>query len=226
LRGQVYCLLPVGDLAEALQRLETLETLLAENTQVVDEALHIDLHGLRALVHVRRSETELALAAAEKASQLIAKTSPTSFLSLPGYAGAAETHLALWEAAITEQNSKAQAKKLKAGASRACRALSSYARVFPIGQPQAFLWQGVLEWVSGRPGRAKKWWAKSLNAAEKLGMPYPAGLTHLEIGRRLPLTDPARPRHLARACRIFTRLGATADLERAQEALHVRPGTK
>jgi tetratricopeptide (TPR) repeat protein len=217
LRGQVYCLLPGGDFEEAFHRLEMLETLLIENTQVVDEALHIDLHGLKALVHLRRGEPELALAAAEKASQLIAKTSPTSFLSLPGYAGAAEAHLALWEAAVAGQNAKA--RDLKAGAQRACRALQGYARVFPIGQPRAYLWQGVLEWVSGHRGRARKWWAKSLRAAEKLDMPYPAGLAHFEIGRRLPLTDPTRPRHLARACRIFTRLGATYDLERAQEAL-------
>jgi hypothetical protein len=191
--------------------------LLIENTQVVDEALHIDLHGLKALVHLRRGEAELALAAAEKASQLIAKTSPTSFLSLPGYAGTAEVHMALWEAAVTGQNSKA--KDLKAGAQQACRALQGYARVFPIGQPCAYLWQGVLEWESGRRGRARKWWAKSLRAAEKLDMPYPAGLAHFEIGQRLPLTDPARLRHLTRACRLFTRLGATYDLERAQEAL-------
>ncbi|MCL4296074.1 MAG: AAA family ATPase [Anaerolineae bacterium] len=219
LRGQVYCLLPEGDFEEALRRLETLETLLAENTHVVDEALHIDLQGLKALTHLRQGDAELALAAAEEASQLIAKTSPTSFLSLPGYAGAAEVQLLLWEAAFTGQNSKTNVKDLKAGAQRACRALQAYARVFPIGQPRAYLWQGVLEWVSGRRGRARKWWAKSLRAAEKLDMPYPAGLAHFEIGQRLPLTDPARPRHLARACRIFTRLGAAYDLERAQEAL-------
>ncbi|MBE7555372.1 MAG: AAA family ATPase [Anaerolineales bacterium] len=122
LRGQVYCLLPGGDFEEALQRLEMLETLLAENTHVVDEALHIDLHGLKALVHLRQTDAELALAAAEKASQLIAKTSPTSFLSLPGYAGAAEAHLVLWEAALTGQNSKAKARDLKPEHSRACRA--------------------------------------------------------------------------------------------------------
>jgi tetratricopeptide (TPR) repeat protein len=219
LRGQVYCLLPGGDFEEALRRLETLETLLNENTQVVDEALHIDLHGLKALVHLRRGEAELALAAAEKASQLIAKSSPTSFLSLPGYAGAAEAHLVLWETALAGQNTQVKAKDLKAGAKRACRALRGYARVFPIGQTRAYLWQGVLEWVSGRRGRARKWWAKSLRAAEKLDMPYSAGLAHLEIGQRLPLTDPARSRHLARACRLFIRLGATYDLERAQEAL-------
>jgi tetratricopeptide (TPR) repeat protein len=212
LRGQIYCLLPQGQFEEAWQRLEKLETLLAENAQVVDEALHIDLYGLKAVVHLRRAEPELALAAAEKASTLIGKTSPTSYLSLPGYAGAAETYLALWESK-TIQTLKSST------VNQACKALRGYARVFPIGQPRACLWQGVWEWSSGHPGRAKKWWHKSLAAAERLGMPYSAGLAYLEMGRRLPPTDPDRPRHLGRACRIFTRLGAAYDLEQAKEAL-------
>jgi tetratricopeptide (TPR) repeat protein len=219
LRGQVYCLLPQGEFEEALHRLEKLEELLQENAHVVDEALHIDLHGLKAVVYLRRAERDLALAAAEKASHLISKTSPTSYLSLPGYAGAAETYLALG-------TSKDFQTIKRSNVQQACQALRSYARVFPIGQPQAYLWQGVLEWGLGRPERAKKWWAKSLAAAEKLGLPYAAGLTHLEMGRRLPPLDSARPRHLGRACRIFSRLGATYELEQAKEALSVRLPTQ
>jgi tetratricopeptide (TPR) repeat protein len=215
LRGQVYCFLPQGQFDEALSHLETLETLLGQNTQVVDEALQIDLHGLKAIVHLRRAEPERALEAAEKASHLIAKTSPTSYLSLPGYAGAAETYLTLWE---NEIRSNVQTFK-RSNVQRACHGLRGYARVFPIGQPAAALWQGVFEWLSGRPDQAQKWWAKSLAAAEKLGMPYAEGLTHYEMGRRLPLDNPARSRHLLQACQIFTRLAAGYDLEQAQEAL-------
>jgi hypothetical protein len=50
-------------------------------------------------------------------------------------------------------------------------------------------------------------------------MPYSEGLIHYEMGRRLSLADPDRARHLARACRIFTRLGAAYDLSQVQEAL-------
>lgn len=71
----------------------------------------------------------------------------------------------------------------------------------------------------GYPDRAKKWWAKSLTAAEKLGMPYLEGLTHYEMGRRLPLNDPARARHLLLAGQIFSRLAAAYDQARTEEAL-------
>jgi hypothetical protein len=162
------------------------------------------------LVHLRRDEPELAQAAADKAITLAAQTSPISYLSLPGYAGVVETCLSLNPVKDTQAKSNAR---------RACKALQGYARVFPVGQARTYLWRGVSEWLSGRPRRAQKLWTKSLAAAERLAMPYEQGLVHYEIGRRLPLDDPARPEHLTHACEIFTRLEATYDLERAQEAL-------
>jgi hypothetical protein len=210
LRSKVYCLLPQGKFAEALTCLETLETLLAQDTHLVDEALRIDLYGLLALVHLRRDEPELALAAADKAINLAAQTSPLSYLSLPGYSGVVETYLSLNPVKDT---------RAKSNARRACKALQGYARVFPIGQARTYLWRGVSEWLSGRPRRAQKLWAKSRAAAERLAMPYEQGLVYCEIGRCLPLDDPARSEHLTRACEIFTRLEAPYDLEQAQEAL-------
>ncbi len=214
LRGQVYCLLPQGQWAEALNLLEKLQSLLQQHPDIVDEALHIDLYGLLATVHLRRDEPEQAFAAAEKAASLIAKTSPTSYLSLPGYAGVAETYLILWE-----QNPNSKIENLKSKARRACHALRSFARVFPVGQPRAYLCQGMFEWLAGRPREAHRLWTKSLAAAKRLDLPYSEGLAHYEMGRRLPTTDPARVEHLTQASEIFTRLGATYDFERAQKAL-------
>jgi tetratricopeptide (TPR) repeat protein len=213
LRGQVYCLLPQGQWDEALDLLEKLQSLLQQHPDIVDEALHIDLYGLLATVHLRRDEPEQALAAAKKAASLIAKTSPTSYLSLPGYAGVAETYLSLWE------HPSSPISHRKSQARRACQALRSFARVFPVGQSRAYLWQGVFEWQAGRRYVAEELWNKGLVAAKQLEMPYAEGLIHYETGRRLPQADPARVEHLTQASEIFTRLGATYDFERAQEAL-------
>ncbi len=212
LRGQVYCLLLQGEFHEALARLETIQDILTQNTHIVDEALNIDLHGLLAVVYLRRGQTEEALAQAEQALKLIAQTSPTSFLSLPGYAGVAETLLALWELNPGDNNSH-----LKEAARRACQALHSYTRVFPIGRPQALLWQGLFEWLSGRPAHARRLWTKSQQTAGQLEMPYAAGLAHYELGRHLPVDDPDRAEHLSQARAIFTRLAAGFDLQRIQE---------
>ena len=195
--------------------MEKLQALLAQESHVVDEALRIDLHALRSIAHLRCNRPEQAIATADEALALYAQTSPTSYLSLPGYAAVAKTYLTVWEV----KNPKSKTQNLKSKAKRACKTLRSYARVFPIGQPQACLWQGVFEWRSGHHSKARKLWAKGLAAAGKLAMPYDEGRLHYEIGRQLPPDDPARPEHLAQAKEIFERIGATYDLKRTQDTL-------
>ncbi|MFN8458085.1 MAG: adenylate/guanylate cyclase domain-containing protein [Anaerolineae bacterium] len=217
LRGQVYNLLPQGRWPEALAKLETLQTLLSQHNDIVDEALHIDLHGLLALVFLRLDEPEKALAAAETACQLIHKTPPTSFLSLPGYAAVVETYVSLREPSSPAPLLLCPPAHVK----QALKGLRNFTRVFPIGRPRLYLWQGVYEWSLGHRKQGLDLWRKSLESAAQLGMPYSAGLTHYEMGRRLPPTDPARREHLARAADIFNRLGAAYDAERAQQALEL-----
>ena len=227
LRGQVFCQIVSGDFDGALDRLGNLESLLRD-THVVDEALHIDLHGLRAIIYLRQNLSHLALESAEKATKLLSGTSPTSYSSLPGYAGVAETYLTLWEQEIISaleispnllDPTRIQQRKWKTKepARRACKALIKYARVFPIGQPRAYLWQGVFEWMAGRPRLAQELWQKSLSSSKKLDMPYAQGLACYEIGRRLPVGDPARGEYLAQAEEIFTKLEATYDMKRLRE---------
>jgi class 3 adenylate cyclase/tetratricopeptide (TPR) repeat protein len=245
LRGQVYGLLLQGKFDEAQACLETLQKLLAGHAEIVDEALNIDLHGLLALVHLRRNAPDLALAEASNALKLMTKTSPTSYLSLPGYASVTETYLTVWESQVISDarlpvadlpqlkaqpwsslNSKIQTPNSKMRqwqARRACRALRSYARVFPIGQPRAYLWQGLFEWLSGRPYLARELWQKSLSLAERLAMPYDQGLAHYQLGRYLPANHPVRLDHLTQAQEIFTRLEASHDLERVQATLNYHP---
>ncbi len=217
LRGQAYCLLPCGEFAGALDRLQTIQTILSQNPDIVDEALHIDVYGLLALTRARRHEPDQALAAANQAVSLIAKTSPTSYLSLPGYGGVVETYLGLWEHHLATGAPLPQ--NLKANIRQACRALGSYARVFPIGRPRAYLCRGSFEWLSGRPYLARQLWSRSLSAAQRLGMPYSQGRALYELGRHLPPTDPARLAHLNRAGEIFNQLQATYELQRVQEIL-------
>lgn len=237
MRGQVYVMLQRGELDAARTALHTLEKLLEQDTGLVDEALTIDMYGLLALVHVRRNEPELAQNAAHTGAALIAKTSPTSFLSLPGYAGIAETFLQLWEQDMVNQLGydvyafnrskihKAAVRNYKSpdkGATRqACEALSKYAKVFPIGQPRAKLWQSRFQWLAGRPLIARKLQHKALTLAQRQQTPYEEALAHYEIGRHLPLDDPNRPQYLLKAERIFLKLGATYDFERVKRVLGV-----
>ncbi|MEW6162021.1 MAG: hypothetical protein AB1606_01685 [Nitrospirota bacterium] len=74
--------------------------------------------------------------------------------------------------------------------------------------------RGTYEWANGRPAAAKKWWQRSLLAAEKLGACCDLGMTYLEMGKRT-----GDPLFLKRAETIFDKIGDRLNLAQAQELL-------
>jgi class 3 adenylate cyclase len=220
LRSQVYCRLPQGDFNRARTDLRTLEALLNQDATIIDEALRIDLVALLALVCFRLDDADEALSLAAQAAALMRQTQPLSYLSLPGYAALAELYLAMWESLRTAGHPpRLKPRALKTAARRACQSLRGYARVFPVGQARALLWQGMFDWLSGRPYLARQQWHKAIAAASALAMPYDEALAHYQLGRHLPIDDPARLDQLTLACRMFGQLGAGYDLSLAQIAL-------
>jgi tetratricopeptide (TPR) repeat protein len=202
LLAHVWTLFPQGRFDEAVTALDEVITLLGDTVGRADE---IFAYGFLALAHARRHELERARQAADRAARLIAQSRPMAVHPLEGYAAVAEVYLTLWEANDHQAARPAQ---------QACAALRRLARVFPIAQPRAWLWQGSVEWRAGRPKCARQAWQKSLAAAERLAMPYQQGLAHYELGRHATGVD--GPHHLERACAIFTQLDASYDMARAR----------
>jgi predicted ATPase len=242
LAGQLRSCLALGELhtdqtKTALKELEILAS------QDIGSADQINSYGVVALVRLRLGEAGLAWQAAEVAASLMAQSSPTGFGIIHGYNNVAEVYLTLWEAesildfrqkahgvwpildlakfkdSNTETPLRHDVENLKSNAWQACQALHKYARAFPVGQPRAWLWQGLYDWLSGQPATAYRAWRKSLTKAEHLAMPYEHGLAYYEIGRHLPLDDPARRVHLTRATEIFSQINTIYDLTRTEQAL-------
>ncbi|HUJ69906.1 MAG TPA: AAA family ATPase [Syntrophorhabdales bacterium] len=98
---------------------------------------------------------------------------------------------------------------------RRCKdALRASRRYFRPLLPDAMRLQGTYEWLKGKPLAAEGWWERSLDAAEKMGMPHYSGLAHLEMGKRLGQGD-----RLKEAIAILGRIGAEFDLEEARKCL-------
>jgi eukaryotic-like serine/threonine-protein kinase len=204
-----------GYLDETILYLQQAEALLLERPPFPDV---IRLYGVMAEAHLHRGELELAQEAAEKTLQAIhTEFRPTAIYSFAGYANVPLVCLRLWEA--TRAGPPDKCKHLQQMARQACKGLWGFARVFPVGKPRAHLWQGVYEWLTGKPKKARKHWQKSLEHAVKLEMPFDEGLAHYEIGRHLPSDDSKRAEHLNKAIEILERLGAAHDLKQAQAAL-------
>jgi tetratricopeptide (TPR) repeat protein len=119
------------------------------------------------------------------------------------YAMTAEVALALW--LDSRSRREGDAGPWPAMAAQAVRCLGRYSRVFPIGQPRARLYRGLLAWTSGRVAPARRDWRAALAAAERLGMRYDQALALDVLGRH---GEPAqRPAARERALAMFQRLG-------------------
>ena len=202
--------------AEAVSLLSEALGLLSENADMISE---IEVYGLFATAQVRMGSFIDSRMAADAAADRITQSSLMSYSLFQGFVGIAEVYLELWENAAKIPLEDSQVDDLSRKTHWAYQELDKYARIFPIGQPYFWLYQGRLAWRSGKPGKAQSAWRKSLAAAERLGMPYERGLAHYYLGSHLASEDPLRSQHLAQAVDIFAELGAAYDLGRAMVSL-------
>jgi predicted ATPase/DNA-binding SARP family transcriptional activator len=220
LLGQVECALRLGQpaLDQVCAWLEMAKLLPADypgNTQ------HVRFYGVLALTLMYRGDPALAQQAAQTGLDFMKRGGFIAFWAVEGYAGIAETFLSLWEA---NKQAGEDSRLLAKSAQQACRALHQFARTYPLAQPWAWLYQGLYEWLAGKPEQAYKTWSQSLAAAERLGMPYQQARAHYELGRHLPSDQKAKDdlsyqAHLQRAYDLFAELGAAYDLARIEASV-------
>jgi len=219
LAGQAMATLPLGQIEQAARALNTALSLYASvSASALGETA---IQGTLAVLCLRQGQSQLARQAAETTARLLAKTSFPFYSLIDGYTAVADVYLALWEEDLFPASTTSQTQAnspMGALARPACRALHRFARIYPIGQPHAWLCQGLYDWLDGQPAQARNAWRKSLAHAERLAMPYDEGQAHYELGRHAS-GDERKP-HLTRAAEIFERLGAAYDLERTQMAMN------
>ncbi len=170
-------------------------------------------YGVSAQVHLERGEWAAAEENARQLLDLISGERPTSFGLLTVYVAAADTYLSLWE-----RNALPDVNYLKQQAIRACKQLTRYAQILPLGEAARLRIQGVYAWLSGRRKQAFKLWNQSLARARDLQMPLEEALANYELGRHLEVGDPARHAHLERAQQLLQQMGVFYFDSRLQDA--------
>lgn len=217
--GRAHNVLRQGDAEQSEWLLQQALDLLTVNTDFSEQ---VRAYGLLALATLRQGKYEIALRAAQELLRVPGQSMPTVFSTLVGYAGVADVYLTLWDGLkkaqpdITAALGASRRSEIKRSVRLACKAMRRFARVFPIGLPRAWLYQGRLEKLSGSPGRAQRSWQRSLAAAEELHMTYEMGLACFEIGKALPPADADRMRYLQRAAQYFQECQAVYDLAQVQ----------
>lgn len=195
-------------LEEALQILEEIPNL----------ASSINTNGELALAHLRLGQSEQALAYASRVIDLASDISPTVYSMDIGFAAVAEVYFELWERTLHDPNRQMDADKYRLLAEKALRLLRAFQKVFPIGQPPAYYYQGWYEWLRGKREKAIAFWRKGLEAAQKFNMPYEEGLIRVKLGTVLKDNAVERKERFARAIQIFEKMGAVHELRSAKRA--------
>jgi hypothetical protein len=205
---------PLAELSDWLERAAAVQ-----HTRSLALADVIRCHGTTALAQLYHDAYERAIEAAAVGARLIQRNTLAGVWTMEGFAGVAETYLVLLEAAQNDRRRLTDRGALAASARNACNAMRTFARIFPIAQPRACLYQGWYNWLAGAPVRANRAWRKSLDTAEQLAMPYEQGRAHYELGRHAT-SDIQRQTHLQQAFDTFARLGARYDQAQAADALN------
>ncbi len=204
--GRIEALLARGRPEGAVADVEAVLRESDRRPGALPKADQIGAHAALALAYLRAGERDRAFSALERAAELLRRSRTVSMYLRNGFAAMAEVAIDAWEAG--ERGGAArEIAKLAVGA------LRGFSRVYAIGRPQTWLWRGAYAWAAGRRGRARRWLARGLAEAERLGMPHAGAIARLEIGRRLP-AGPERRGHLDAARRGFRELGAPRDAER------------
>jgi hypothetical protein len=102
--------------------------------------------------------------------------------TLEAHAGIPEVCLALLQAGGAPGVDVAE---LRATSAAGLRRLEGFARTFPMARPRAWLCQGAWQALEGRRRPALRSWARAVEAAERLAMPWELAWGQLELGRHL-----------------------------------------
>ena len=210
--GQAMNYLRLGQLSQASSILESAYRLSTEEIIVTEK---IWIHGLLAVVRWQQGDCQAAIEEARRTTKWITKSVPMNLRCLEGYAGVAEVYLRFWESLLWQQpdepinlalaNIHSRTNTAQQNTQQACYHLHRYAKIFVVARPRAWLWQGLYDWLLGRPRRAYQAWKKSLALAQKFNLPYEQALTHAEMGRHSKL--PQQSEHQKSAQALFKQLG-------------------
>jgi serine/threonine protein kinase/tetratricopeptide (TPR) repeat protein len=208
LYASARALIPLGRTDEARAKLEEAHALLEEQ---IDAPSRIICPGLLAWVHMARGRHERAATFADLAASRIRKNLPTVFATVAGYVSVADVYLAQWSRAVREGGDVGAARRR---AREAMLALWSLALNIPIGRPSYHRMRGRALVLRGRERAARQAFARGIDEATRLAMPYEEALARLELGAASVRGSRAREAELARAEESFVAMQCRDDLVR------------
>ena len=203
--------------------LEEGEALLGGGIPTIDA---VRLHVAAARWHLAAGRAEDAWRSIRVAAELGGPEPSFHPYTIEAHAGIPEVCLALLEGGGAPG---AEPAELRATAAAGLRRLRRYGRAFPMARPRARLWLGSWQELDGHRRPALRSWARAVQAAERLAMPWEVARGQLELGRHLAPGERGpggldRAALLDRAAAGFAAMGCRADADAAGALAGQRAG--
>jgi tetratricopeptide (TPR) repeat protein len=161
--------------------IEALEKVLSVDSPRSDRILRADLvwtWGLVAQAKWRIGQEDSAILAAKTTADFFSASQPISYYILSGLGGWAEVEFSVWEQQTLRNRHSSRRARI------ALKALRSFSRMHPIGQPRFLFFQAKFDWLSKRRRRAIRRLQKSIKLAATLKMNQELVRSKSELARR------------------------------------------
>lgn len=201
LYAQALNLLPLGQVAAAIERLEAALPLLEGQPS---ELYLITTWGLLALAYQRSGAQAQARQAAVRVMQVAEHSAPAAVVGF-GYPGAGEVLLTLSQ----QSSAPAERTQLLYLTQRAVKLTRQAGRLAPIFQPLGLRLRGIAAAQQGQGAKAQAGWWRALQVAQRLSLPYETALIHLAIAQYGAAAE--RTFHASIARDGLAQLGADAE---------------
>jgi tetratricopeptide (TPR) repeat protein len=209
----VFMLGRSGYLGDCEQCLWQARELLPERN---DRLFDIHFHGLMAAIRLRRGSPSDARVDLDRAAAIAGESRVMLGYGMVVYARVPELYLEMAEAELTRSGQR----ELRDAGRRALRTLRRFVASWPAGQPRLSRCEGLLARLDGNPSRAARAFERSLEQAQRFGMPLDEGRALFELGRLDPTGGRAS---LEQARELFSRLGTRYEHDLATNALSRLP---
>jgi eukaryotic-like serine/threonine-protein kinase len=157
-----------NNIGRAEEACAVLETTLRERQHDMQRSALIRINGAMAKSMLELGRFDEAQRYVAEAITLLGKSAPNVYSMLESYSVMGDVYLTLAE--------NRKSPDLLQQAEIGCRILSRYAKLYPVGKPRSFAWQGRLSALKGDSGAAQRFYAKALETAEHYQMSYEQAL--------------------------------------------------